>query len=220
MKEKVIEAVKDNKVVAILRRVPERALVAAAEALRAGGINMVEVTYDQGDPSHMENTRRALETLRGEFGSRLWLGAGTVLTGDQVKNAADAGAQYVISPNVDKEVIEAAVSLGLVSIPGAFTPTEITRAYHLGADFVKLFPASELGLSYLKALKGPLGHIPLIAVGGVNADNAAGFFKAGVVAVGVGSNIVDNALINEGRFDEITALARRFVDVLPGKGGA
>jgi 2-dehydro-3-deoxyphosphogluconate aldolase/(4S)-4-hydroxy-2-oxoglutarate aldolase len=117
---------------------------------------------------------------------------------------------------VDARVIRATKALGKISIPGAMTPTEVAYAYECGADIVKMFPAGVLGAGYIKAVKAPLKHIPVVAVGGVNAGNCAEFIKAGAVGVGVGGNLVSPAFVNEGRFDEITAMAQEYTDALKG----
>jgi 2-dehydro-3-deoxyphosphogluconate aldolase/(4S)-4-hydroxy-2-oxoglutarate aldolase len=129
----------------------------------------------------------------------------------QAELAADAGAEFVVSPHTDEKVITKTRELGLVSIPGALTPTEIVSAYSSGAHFVKVFPAGELGLKYVKALMAPITHIPLIAVGGIDINNAADFISLGLKGVGAGASVARNDLIPEGRFDEIETLAREFV---------
>ena len=133
---------------------------------------------------------------------------------EQVRQAAEAGAKYIISPNVDPAVIAETKKLGLVSIPGAMTPTEAAWAYSLGGDIIKLFPAGNLGASYIKALKAPLKHIPVTAVGGVNAKNCTEFFKAGVIGIGVGGNLVSKELVESRNFAEITAAAKEYTDAL------
>ena len=133
------------------------------------------------------------------------------MTTDEVHMAADASAAFIISPDTNTQVIEETKKLGLVSIPGAMTPTEIVRAYDAGADFVKVFPASVLGVDYIKAVKGPLRHIPLIAVGGINKDNAAAFLSAGVAALGIGGNLVDRKALLSGDFRLLTERAQSII---------
>jgi 2-dehydro-3-deoxyphosphogluconate aldolase/(4S)-4-hydroxy-2-oxoglutarate aldolase len=128
----------------------------------------------------------------------------------QVETAINSGAKYIISPNTNLQVIKKTSELGAVSIPGALTPSEIAFAYEAGAKFVKLFPASEFGVSYIKSIRSPLNHIPLLAVGGVDENNMNSFFEAGVSGVGVGSNIVKKSLISMKKFDEITVLAKKY----------
>ena len=138
----------------------------------------------------------------------------TVMSVDQVHQAVEAGAEYMISPNVNEAVIRETKKLDKVSIPGAMTPTEAAFAYECGADIVKLFPAGLLGAAYIKAVKAPLKHIPVTAVGNVNVENCAEFLKAGAVGVGVGGSLVSAKLVDEGRFDEITATAKAYVEAL------
>ena len=144
------------------------------------------------------------------------IGAGTVLTEKQVALTAAAGGKYIISPNANPAVIAATRKAGLVSIPAAYTPTEIEAAYECGADFVKLFPVTSLGPSYVKAVRGPLNHIPLLAVGGVDLSNLADYAKAGVSGFGVGGNIVDKKMLETGDYAAITDLAKRYVSTIKG----
>ncbi|MBR4012823.1 MAG: 2-dehydro-3-deoxyphosphogluconate aldolase, partial [Clostridia bacterium] len=148
-----------------------------------------------------------IRTLTDAFEGRVLVGAGTVMSTEQVELAYKAGAKYIISPDSCREVIEGTVELGMVSIPGVFTPTEAANAHRWGADFVKLFPNSEVNISYLKCLTVPLSHIRFLAVGGVNADNLADYLSAGAVGVGVATSIVNKKLIAEEKYDEITKLA-------------
>ena len=134
------------------------------------------------------------------------------MTAEQVRIAVNAGAEYMISPDASREVIEETGRLGAVSIPGALTPTEVATAYAYGADFVKLFPAGELGLSYIKAIRAPLAHIPMLAVGGVNETNLGEFLGAGLSGFGIGSNIVSKKLIEQGDFAALTALAKQYTE--------
>ena len=196
-----------QKIIAIVRGIYGEDILRLAEALLQGGIHLVEVTYDQtGDP---EKTAKAIRDLRDHFRGDLLPGAGTVMNKEQVRVSCEAGAEYIISPNVSEEVIRETKRLGLLSFPGALTPTEIASAYDLGADVVKVFPASVLGPSYIKAVKAPLKHIPLMAVGGVNEQNAGDFIRAGAAGVGVGGNLVNKAFVQGGEFERITEIARK-----------
>jgi 2-dehydro-3-deoxyphosphogluconate aldolase/(4S)-4-hydroxy-2-oxoglutarate aldolase len=185
----------------------------AAEALYEGGIRLMEITFDQADPECLRLTPRMIEALNARFPDML-IGAGTVMTREQARAAADAGARFALAPNIDPDVIDEALKRGMVAIPGALTPTEVAYAFKLGAAMVKLFPAGDLGVGYLKALRGPLPHIPLMAVGGVDLNNLADFFKAGAKAAGIGSNIVSNKLIAEGRYLELTGLAKAYTNLV------
>ena len=142
------------------------------------------------------------------------VGAGTVTSPELVELAADAGASYIISPDTDPAVIKRTLELGLVSIPGAYTPTEAKIAYNSGADFVKLFPCVGDALSYVKAISAPLNHIRFLAVGGVNENNAGEFLRAGAVGVGVGGNLVNKEWIKAGDFAKIREVASKYVESL------
>lgn len=212
MREQVIADIRRNKIIAIVRGVTGEALVRTAEALYEGGIRLLEITFDQTGKIAAAETADMIRTLCRRFEGAMRIGAGTVMTAEQVAVAAEAGAEYMISPDTSEAVIKATLAAGAVSIPGALTPTEVAVAYGYGADFVKLFPAGELGLSYIKAIRAPLAHIPMLAVGGVNENNLSAFLDAGLAGVGVGSNIVDKKLIEKGDFAALTALALRYTE--------
>ena len=141
----------------------------------------------------------------------MYIGAGTVLTREQVRLTKEAGGLFIISPNVDEAVIRETCALGLVSMPGALTPTEICNAHSFGADFVKLFPAGDMGVGYVKSVKAPLSHIKMLAVGGINEKTIASYLRTGVCGFGIGSNIVSKKMVDENDYQGITALAREFV---------
>ncbi len=202
------------KIIAIVRSLEPQATQALAEALFLGGIRLIEVTFAQARPETWKDTACAIESLAKERSGKVLAGAGTVLTLQQLHMAADAGAQYIISPDVNEEVIRETKRLGLVSLPGALTPTEIMAAHKAGADAVKVFPAGSLGPEYIKAIRAPLSHIPLLAVGGIDADNCGAFLKAGCVGVGVGGSLVNKQWIEAGEFEKITELAKVFVQNL------
>lgn len=209
-KQQVIDKIKQEKIVVIVRGVAEEKFIGLCQALYDGGIRLIEITFDAKGIVTDEQTAARISMLCREFEGRLCIGAGTVMNVKQAKLAAKAGAKYLISPNFNKSVIRFANKNGIVSMPGAMTPTEIVDAYDTGADFVKVFPADSLGLGYLKAVKAPLSHIPLIAVGGVNENNISDFIAAGLDGVGVGSNIVKKSMIEQGDLEGITALARAY----------
>ena len=141
----------------------------------------------------------------------MYVGAGTVLTKKQVELTQKAGGKFIISPDAYPEVIEATRGLGMVSIPGAVTPTEMQIAHRAGADFIKLFPAANFGISYLKNIKAPLSHLKILAVGGINEENILEYQKAGACGFGMGSNIVRKDLIEKGDYAQITQLAKTLV---------
>ena len=211
MREQVIQKVLDEKIIAIVRGVEVEKAVKAAEALYAGGIKLVEITFNQKDPASWCKTAEAIRQIKEKMDDKMLVGAGTVTSPELVQMAADAGAAYIISPDTDVAVIAKTRELGLVSMPGAYTATEAKQAHVAGADFVKLFPCIEGAPAYLKALCAPFNHIRFLAVGGVNADNAADFMKAGAVGVGVGGSLVNKKWVDAGEYDRITEEAKRFL---------
>ena len=210
MREQIIQKVLDKKIVAIVRGVYDEDCVNLAKALCAGGIELLEVTFDQSKPEALVRTSDTIRRLVEELGDKMAFGAGTVTSLEMLELAKNAGAQFIVSPDTNEEVIKATVAAGLVSMPGAMTPTEIVTAHRYGADFVKVFPTSNLGAAYIKAIRGPINHIRLLAVGGVNEKNIGEFIKAGVNGAGVGGNLVNKEWIKNGEFDKITALAEEF----------
>ena len=207
----VKEQILENKIVAIIRGVDLDHMNDTVGALLKGGINLVELAINHESDASISETLASLKLVKKTYGDKVFLGAGTVLTTDQVKMAVDAGAEYIISPGKDVKVIEATKSLDKISIPGALTPSEITEAYYAGADFIKIFPAGALGIDYIKAVRAPLAHIPLIAVGGVDMDNMAEFLDSGVVGVGIGISLVDTSAVYNENYEKIERLARQYV---------
>ncbi len=207
----VMKQVRSGKIIAIVRGLESDYMLGLAGALYEGGITMMEVTFNQADPSKWVETTDAIRLISDRFAGKLLVGAGTVMSTEQLHLAYDAGAKYIIAPDVNVEVIRETKRLGLASFPGAMTPTECVTAYNAGADAVKVFPAGELGPAYIKAIKAPLSHIPMLAVGGVNEKNAAEFIKAGCIGLGVGGTLVNIGLIKNGEFDKISALAREYI---------
>ncbi len=209
MRKEVIDVISENKIIAIVRGAAPDEAVHAARAIFEGGVKLIEVTFNQKAPESFSETVRAIRAIKESI-PEMTVGAGTVLTKEQVDLAISAGAEYIVSPDTDVEVIKYTVENGLVSLPGAYTPSEVKLAYNAGADFVKLFPCTDV--KYLKALKAPMSHIKLLAVGGVNTENAAEFLKAGAVGVGVGSSLVNKEYLEKGEYDKITAIARALVE--------
>ncbi len=214
MRKKIIDAIEKNKIIVIFRDIKENELIPLAEAMYNGGIRLLEVTFSAGKPDSDEKTAESIEKLVSHFGDRMLIGAGTVLTERQAELVKLAGGKFIISPDQNTAVIKKTRALGLVSIPGALTPTEIEAAHRAGADFVKLFPASVLGAEYVKAIKAPLAHVKLLAVGGINAENMADYLAAGICGFGIGSSITNKALVSDRSFDKITALAEKYVSAL------
>jgi len=211
MRETIIQKVLDKKVIAIVRGVYGESCLQLAEALHKGGVEMMEVTFDQSNPAAFHRTSDTIALLVRKLGDRMVIGAGTVISMETLELAKNAGARFIVSPDTNGEIIKATVEAGMVSMPGAMTPTEIVTAYDLGADFVKVFPTSGLGASYIKAVCAPLNHIRLLAVGGVSEKNVGEFLKAGCVGAGVGGNLVNKQWIKDGEFEKITALAEELI---------
>ncbi len=216
MENQVLERLLSEKVVSIVRGIPEKDIDAVVQALHEGGIHCVEFTFDYGSEDKLAQNLRVIEKIAGAYQGRMLVGAGTVLTPKEVDGAIDAGATYIVSPNTDAEVIRQTKKRGAVSVPGAFTPTEIASAYNAGADIVKLFPAASLGLDYIKSIRGPLSHIPLMATGGVTAENCAGFLGAGCVGLGIGGNLVNTAQVKAGNFNYIRQEAQKYIAAVRG----
>lgn len=208
--DEALHALRKEKLVAILRGVPMDRLEGVVGALVRGGVRILEFTFDHTGEDCVAGNAAKIRRAVQRFGDQVMVGCGTAMTVTEVEAACDAGACLAISPNVDLAVIRRTRQLGMVSMPGALTPTEIAAAYEMGADIVKLFPAGELGLGYIKAVRGPLAHIPMSAVGGVKPENVAGFLDAGVCGFGVGGQLVLPDAVKSGDDAAIEARAREF----------
>lgn len=214
MRGKVIEKIEKEKIIAIVRGVESEKLIPFAEAVYAGGIRLLEITYSADGSVSDEETAKNIQKLSEQFDGRMYIGAGTVLKEKQVELTKSAGGRFIISPDTYPEVIRKTRELDMVSIPGALTPSEIQSAHRAGADFVKVFPVTNMGIEYLKAVKAPLSHIKLIAVGGINEKNMSDYIDAGICGFGIGSNIVNKKMIEEENFEEITNLAKKYTAVI------
>jgi len=191
--------------VAILRGIPQDKAEPLAEALIAGGVSSLEVTCNTPGAFNI------IERLSRSFGDAACLGAGTVLSVAEVIAARDAGARFILSPNLNVEVVRATKAARLIAVPGAMTPSEVVTAHAAGADIIKIFPAGSLGPDYIKNLLGPLEWGRFMVVGGVDIDNMPAFFRAGAMSAGIGGNLVKSSLIRDGDWKGLTALAARFV---------
>ena len=209
-RETVIQEILDKKLIAIIRGAQEGQALAAARALLDGGVRLVELTFNQSKPETFAGTANAIRNICDCLGDKVTVGAGTVISVEQVELAAQAGASYIISPDTDEAVIKKTRELGLVSLPGAFTPTEAKIAHNAGADFVKLFPCLD-GPEYLKAIMAPLSHIRFLAVGGITPENAKAFLQAGAAGLGVGGSLVNKKLLDAGDYMQIKENACRFI---------
>ena len=214
MREEVIERVSREKIIAIVRGVGSEQCMNVANALYGGGVRLMEITYDQSRPESWAATAEAIGDIARAFEGRMLVGAGTVTETALVGLTRDAGGLFIISPDTNTDVIKRTRELGLVSMPGALTPSEIMTAHRAGADFVKLFPAADMGPGYLKAVRAPLNHIKLMAVGGINEKNAGDFLAAGAAGVGVDGNLANRAWIEAGEFGKITAAASALVSAV------
>lgn len=217
MQRDIINAIKERKIIVIVRGVEPKKLVPFAKALYDGGIRLMEITYSADGSVSDEETAAAVGVLANEFDGRMYIGSGTVLTREQVKRTYDVGGRFIISPNTDAEVIRYTKELGMVSIPGALTPSEAEAANRAGADFVKLFPVTSMGTSYVKAIAAPLSHIKFLAVGGITPENIGEYLDIGVCGFGIGSNIINKEYIAEENYEKITASAKEYVMVVNGE---
>ena len=200
-----LEQILRYRIVAILRGCEPQRVPDIVSALAEGGVKLLEITLNS--PGALELIRRVSETM----GDRLLVGAGTVLTAAEAEMAIDAGARFILSPTLDFETIGVTKELGAVSIPGAFTATEVLAAWRSGADIVKVFPAS-VGASYIRDLRGPLPQIRLMPTGGVNLTNIRDFRAAGAVAYGIGSALVPAG--QETTAEALNALRQRAIDYI------
>ena len=202
-----LSRIADSGVVAVLRGVDADQLVGIAEALQAGGVDVVEITADTPAVTDL------IETLTDTFDD-LVVGTGTVLDAETARSTIAAGAAFVVSPSLHEDVIETCNRYGVVCAPGVMTPTEAIRGYEAGADFVKVFPAKTVGPDHLAAMKGPLGQIPMMPTGGVGPTNAGEYVEAGAFAVGAGGALVDYEAAARGDYEVITETAREFTRVV------
>lgn len=207
-KENRLKVIEDSGIIAVIRAQNADEAVKIARAVCEGGIVPIEITLTVPDAfAVMEEVRRSL-------GQRILLGAGTVLDAEGARRAIRAGAEFLVSPMLNPDMIRLCRKNGKVAIPGAFTPTEIVTAWKGGADIVKIFPASVGGPELIKDLRGPFPQIKFLPTGGVTLDNAGQFIKAGAVAVAVGGNIIDKKAVSLGKFDVITENSRKFLEAV------
>jgi 2-dehydro-3-deoxyphosphogluconate aldolase / (4S)-4-hydroxy-2-oxoglutarate aldolase len=205
----MLQQIEENGIVAVIRGAKPDQVRDIARALKDGGVKTLEITVDT------PNVLSLIEGLSTELKGEVIVGAGTVLDPETARAAIMAGAQFIFSPTVNVDTIRVTKRYGVVSIPGALTPTEILTAYEHGADLIKVFPANVFGPKYLKDIHGPLAHIPLMPTGGVDLSNVDAYIKAGAVALGVGSSLVNlKEEINAHYLDGLTQKASQFVAAL------
>ena len=202
----------EKKVIVICRGIAQQEIVNVATALYNGGIRFMEVPFNQADPGSFPETARKIKAVREALAGKMHVGAGTVITMEQFELAKQAGAEVIVSPTLEEDIIAATKEAGLVSMPGCATPSEMTKAYKLGADLIKLFPASMVSLKTIKEIRVPLNHLPLVCFGGVTAENIREILATGVVGVGAASAILDKQALAERNYEKITALAKAITD--------
>ncbi|HBB87698.1 MAG TPA: 2-dehydro-3-deoxyphosphogluconate aldolase [Blastocatellia bacterium] len=208
-KSEVLKRIRETGLIPVVRAESSDQALGAVAALRAGGLNVLEITMTV--PGAVE----VIRTLIAECGPETLIGAGTVLDPETAEACIQAGAQFIVSPALNEDTIKFCRDRDVAVFPGALTPTEVVRAWKAGADAVKVFPAGAVGgASYLKALKAPLPQIELIPTGGVSLKTAADFIKAGALALGVGADLVDTQALREGNGALITERARQFLEIV------
>lgn len=204
-REQGLKEIERTRIIAIVRGVSEAHIVSVADALCKGGVTVMEVTLNTPGALGM------IKELQEKFSEQMYIGAGTVLDLEDAKNAVQAGAAFLVTPNIDEEVIRWAKSEDIPIFPGAMTPTEIVKAWKAGATAVKIFPSASLGIAYIKELMGPLDHIPMMAVGGVTEENIKQFINIGCYGLGIGGSLINLKEIEAGRFEWITDKASRLL---------
>ena len=207
-KQQVLTRIENTGIVAVLRANDGKILVDVAEALLAGGIDTLEITFT------VPKAHKVLETVADQLGDRIVLGAGTVLDSETARIAMLSGAQYIVSPAVNLGVIEICQRYSKAIMPGALTPTEVITAWPAGADIVKVFPSDLTGPSYLKALKAPLPQVKLMPTGGVNLETAADFIQAGACCLGIGGSLVEKSALEANNMQRIHDLAAQYVKIV------
>lgn len=207
-----MELLKKHRFVGIFRHIAPEYALQAAQAMYEGGIRIFEITFDPSRDTTKEETGAIIRQLREHFGPDVSVGAGTVLSVDFAKAAWEAGAEFIVAPNTDEQVVAYTKEKGMLSIPGAYSPTEIMHAYNLGADVVKIFPILPHETAYVKNVTSPLSHIPFMITGGINPDTVEAFLATGATAVAAGATIVTRELVEKGDFDTIRENARRHTE--------
>jgi 2-dehydro-3-deoxyphosphogluconate aldolase/(4S)-4-hydroxy-2-oxoglutarate aldolase len=208
-KEEVRQKVIDSGIIPVLRVSSPSLALEAAEAVREGGINLLEITMTI--PNAVDVIRKLVSSMR----NNVIVGAGTVLDERSAQQCLDSGAEFLVSPIFDAGMVEFANRSGKLVMAGALTPTEVVRAWNAGSDFIKVFPCGNLGgPAYIKALKAPLPQIPLVPTGGVTLSTAGAFIKAGASALGVGNDLISESELLSGNHVHITNVARQFVSVV------
>lgn len=203
-----IEEYLEHKIIVVCRGVAEDEIVKVAQAMYDGGIRFMEVPFDQKHPETFADTAKKIKAVREHLGGKMHVGAGTVITMEQFEIAKEAGAEIIVSPTLEEDVIITTKEAGLISMPGCATPSEMTKAYKLGADLIKLFPASMVSMKTIKEISVPLNHIPMVCFGGVTKDNIADVLATGIVGVGMGGAVLDKEAVANKDYARITEMAK------------
>lgn len=198
----------ERKVIVVCRGIDEDEIVNVAQALYDGGIRFMEIPFNQKNPETFASTASKIKKVRETMDGKIHVGAGTVITMEQFELAKEVGAEIIVSPTLEEDVILATKAAGLISMPGCVTPSEMTRAYKLGADLVKLFPASVVTLKTIKEISVPLNHIPMVCFGGVTIENIKEVLATGVVGVGMATTILNKEALVSKDYAKITELAK------------
>ena len=211
-KPEIEAAIRRSRVIALMRGFEPETCLRLAEAFAKGGIGVVEVTFDQQHRESWRNTAAAIKAIGERFAGTLAVGAGTVMNAEQLSMMEQSGGAFMVAPNVNAPLLRECVRRGLVAISGAMTPSEAVEGWEAGASFVKIFPANVLGVDYIKAIRAPLGHIPMVAFQGITPDNIGDFIAAGCVGAGVGGKLSNKEWIAAGEWEKITAVASELVE--------
>jgi 2-dehydro-3-deoxyphosphogluconate aldolase / (4S)-4-hydroxy-2-oxoglutarate aldolase len=202
------QIIEETGLIAIVRLKSSEELINTAKAIAEGGVKNIEFTMTT------PNALDIIKSSRSKLGEEILLGVGTVLDMVTAREAILSGAQFIVTPTLNREVIEMCHRYSVVVIPGAYSPTEILTAWEWGADMIKLFPADVGGPNYLKAIRAPLPQVKIVPVGGIDLENISSFIKAGANAIAIGSNLVNTKLVEEKRFDQLSELASKFIELI------
>ena len=214
MKKTALENILESRLIVIIRGVPIERIESVGDALYRGGVRALEVTFAADGSTSDEQTAQKIKLLSQKYDGKMSVGAGTVLTPEQVELAASAGAEFIVSPDVNADVIKKTKSLSLASVPGAFTASEAMTAHRAGADIIKLFPAGAVSSEYLSAITAPLSHLKYFVVGGVTKQNLPEFLSKGACGAGISSGIVSKKAVEEENYAQIEQNARDFLEIL------
>jgi 2-dehydro-3-deoxyphosphogluconate aldolase / (4S)-4-hydroxy-2-oxoglutarate aldolase len=208
-KAEVVKKIRETGVIPVVRATTADEAMRAIDAIREGGISVLEITMT------VPGAVALIEQVAGRYGKEALVGAGTVLDAETARACISSGAQFVVSPSLNTDMIDYCHSQDVAVMPGGLTPTEVVQAWNAGADFVKVFPAGAVGgASYIKALRAPLPHIEVVPTGGVSLTTAGDFIRAGAAALGVGTDLVDLKALREGNAKLITDRAKQFLEIV------